>query len=69
MGWPIGWTRLGVLIPQTPKGVEHISAAVGYARAVRVLIPQTPKGVEHIVPSLGVMPAIAGANSSDAQRR
>ena len=36
-----------VLIPQTPKGVEHTFRLCKKRLQQQVLIPQTPKGVEH----------------------
>ena len=61
---------VSVLIPQTPKGVEHLRTVRGLARVrVLVLIPQTPKGVEHCRVILQKRSKRAGANSSDAQRR
>ena len=42
-----GETILAVLIPQTPKGVEHTFGTLLAWLISPVLIPQTPKGVEH----------------------
>ena len=58
-----------VLIPQTPKGVEHIAIRSVPTNNRLVLIPQTPKGVEHECPRTAAGPGNESANSSDAQRR